>query len=118
MVFQSAQMVYPYIRTLYGHTLDKCPFSDLRDECRHCKTPGKFLNSGIHLYSMQEEECSCCNECHYTQFIRREACEGYYLMAIAEMAPDTQIPLATDDFDTVSNHLYDLANLDSDSESD
>ena len=42
---------------------------------------------------MQEEECSCCDECHYSQFVKQAWRETISLMVPAEMAPDPQVPL-------------------------
>ena len=99
----------------------ECPFFDLREkQCRHCKTPGKFLNKGIHYYVMQEEECSCCDECHYSQFVKgfgyAEAIDSdvLKLMGIAEMAPDPKIPLTDGEYEDTYHHLEKLIYPDSD----
>ena len=100
---------------LYGHMSDECPFSDLREaQCHHCKTPGKFLNKGIHYYVMQEEECSCCDECHYSQFVRFGNDSLFELMVIAEMAPDPKIPLTDGEYEDTYHHLEKLIYPDSD----
>ena len=102
---------------------DECPFLDLREaQCHHCKTPGKFLNKGIHYYVMQEEECSCCDECHYSQFVKgfgyAEAIDSHdhvlKLMVIAEMAPDPKIPLTDGEYEDTYHHLEKLIYPDSD----
>lgn len=103
---------------LYGHTLGDCPFLDLSGPCRHCKTPGRFLNSGRHYYSMQEEECSCCDECHYSQFLSASYPSGdaVMLMAVAEMASDPHITPTDDEFEIVQIRLLDLCRQDPDSD--
>ena len=57
---------------------------------------------------MQEEECSCCDECHYSQFVKQAWRETISLMVIAEMAPNPQIPLTYREYADIREHLEEL----------
>jgi len=102
--------------TLYGHKLSKCPFSDLGDQCRYCRTPGKFLNRGMHCCPMQEEPC--CGECHYSNFVSASDYDAGMLMTVAEMASDLHIPLTEEEFHTIYIRSMDSLGQDPDSDSD
>ena len=67
---------------------------------------------------MQEEECSCCDECHYSQFLSAGCPSGdaVCLMAVAEMASDPHITPTDDEFEIVQIRLLDLCRQDPDSD--
>ena len=92
----------------FGHKKVKCPFLDLKQPCKHCNTPGKFLKGGFHFSSYSDDrECECCSLCEFKDFYNEEMyLEGLInFLAILTIAQDSEMNL---DHSTFKEEFIDL----------
>ena len=92
----------------FGHQNVRCPFLDLKQPCKHCNTPGKFLTGGFHFSSYSDDrECECCSLCEFKDFFNEERYLEALInfLAILTIAQDSEMNLDLSTFEEEFNDL-------------
>ena len=94
----------------FGHTIQNCPYSDLKDKCEECKTPGSFLKEGRHHanpLNYYDSHCPCCDECRNTDFVVDD--EVYsQIVAVAELIQDAPLRPDSNGYRELQWHQRDI----------